>query len=143
MLHQRTKRPVQFLVAFGMVFAATDHMAFAKDARPEGPCHQYYPNVSGKTLLENDKMVVQWFVFEPGQWEGVHSHPADQLFIHIKGGRWTVRNGDTMTTGYSETGSVGFYGPVPLSAAHESVNSGNEPIDLIWVTLKTGCMKTK
>lgn len=143
MLHQKTKRLLQFLAATGVVFAATSHVAIAKEAGPESPCHQYYPNVAGTTLLENDKMVVQRFVFEPGQWEGVHSHPPDQLFIHIKGGRWTFRNGDTVTTGYAETGSVGFYGPVPLSADHESVNSGDEPIDLIWVTLKTGCMNAK
>ena len=107
---------------------------------PASPCHQYYPNIPGKVLLENDKVVVQRFIFPPGQWEGVHAHPPDQLYIHIKGGEWTVRYGNHRETGYSETGSVGWYGPVPLSADHESVNSGDEPIDLIWVTLKTGCM---
>ena len=27
-----------------------------------------------------------------------------------------------------------------MSAMHESGNTGDEPIDLIWVTLKPGCM---
>ncbi len=107
---------------------------------PESPCHQYYPNVPGEVLLENDKVVVQRFIFQPGQWEGVHAHPPDQLYIHVKGGEWTVRYGSRTDSGYSETGSVGWYGPVPLSADHESVNSGDEPIDLIWVTLKSGCL---
>ena len=103
------------------------------------PCHQSYPNITGTVLLENDKVVVQRFTFPPGKWEGVHSHPAGQIYIHIKGGEWTVRFGDEYEKGYSETGSVGWYGPVALSADHESVNSGTEPIDLIWVTLKSEC----
>ena len=103
------------------------------------PCYQTYPNIEGEVLLENDKVVVQRFVFPPGVWEGVHAHPADQLYIHIKGGHWTVRHGDQRSSGWSETGSVGWYGPVGLDEDHESVNSGNEPIDLIWVTLKTDC----
>jgi hypothetical protein len=111
----------------------------AKDNAQPSPCHQYYPNIPGKVLLENDKVVVQRFTFPPGQWEGVHSHPPDQLYIHIKGGKWTVRNGARIESGWSETGSVGWYGPVDLSEDHESVNSGDEPIDLIWVTLKSGC----
>ena len=112
----------------------------ANESGPKSPCHQHYPNISGRVLLENDKVVVQRFTFPPGQWEGVHAHPPDQLYIHIKGGEWTVRYGDRTETGRSETGSVGWYGPVELSADHESVNSGDEPIDLIWVTLKSGCM---
>ena len=119
--------------AIGLAAAATS------ESGPESPCHQYYPNIPGELLLENDKVVVQRFIFPPGQWEGVHAHPPDQLYIHLKGGRWTVRYGKHQETGWSETGSVGWYGPVPLSADHESVNSGDEPIDLIWVTLKTGC----
>ena len=104
-----------------------------------GSCRQSYPNIPGKLLLENDKVVVQRFVFPPGQWEGVHAHPANQLYIHIKGGRWTVRYGDRRQTFNAPTGSVGWFGPVHRSEDHESVNSGTEPIDLIWVTLKDGC----
>ena len=110
---------------------------------PASPCHQYYPNISGEVLLENGKVVVQRFVFPPGVWEGVHSHPPDQLYIHVKGGQWTVRYGAWQDTMMSETGSVGWYGPVALSADHESVNSGPEPIELIWVTLKSECMKSE
>ena len=121
------------LSQLGATAAQADHHG------PLSPCHQYYPNIPGEVLLENDKVVVQRFIFPPGQWEGVHAHPPDQLYIHINGGQWTVRHGSDTQTGYSETGSVGWYGPVELSADHESVNSGDEPIDLIWVTLKQGC----
>jgi len=116
-------------------------IASADNQANSDPCHQYYPNIPGTVLLENDKVVVQRFIFPPGQWEGVHSHPPDQLYIHVKGGEWTVRYGDQIEKGYSETGSVGWYGPVELNADHESVNSGNQPIDLIWVTLKSECSK--
>ena len=104
-----------------------------------GSCRQTYPNIPGRLLLENDKVVVQRFTFPPGQWEGVHAHPPNQLFIHLKGGRWTVRYGDRRETLNSPTGSVGWFGPVDLSQDHEAVNSGTEPIELIWVTLKEGC----
>ena len=110
------------------------------------PCHQYYPNIPGEVLLENDKVVVQRFIFPPGVWEGIHSHPPDQLYIHIKGGEWTVKFGDSIKTypaSMSPDGSVGWYGPVSLSQRHESMNSGDEPIDLIWVTLKEECSKMK
>ena len=105
------------------------------------PCHQYYPNIPGELLLENDKLVVQRFTIQPGQWEGIHSHPSDQLYIHIKGGEWTVKYGDEATTSYSPTGEIGWDDSVTeLNELHESGNTGDEPIDLVWVTLKPGCM---
>ena len=123
------------VILIGVLFSSFDP-AIAQTS----PCHQYYPNIPGKVLLENDKVVVQSFTFPAGQWEGVHSHPPGQVYIHIKGGEWTVRFGDHVEKGFSETGSVGWYGPVELSADHESVNTGNEPIELIWVTLKSECV---
>ena len=138
---RKSGRIMSFAV-LGLLYLQLDATSvFADHHGPISPCHQYYPNIPGEVLLENEKVVVQRFIFPPGQWEGVHSHPPDQLYIHIKGGEWTVRYGNRTQTGYSETGSVGWYGPVALSADHESVNSGDEPIDLIWVTLKQGCME--
>ena len=105
------------------------------------PCHQYYPNIPGELLLENDKLVVQRFTIQPGQWEGIHSHPPDQLYIHIKGGEWTVKYGDEATTSYSPTGEIGWDdSATELSELHESGNTGDESIDLVWATLKPGCM---
>jgi predicted metal-dependent enzyme (double-stranded beta helix superfamily) len=105
------------------------------------PCHQYYPNIPGELLLENDKLVVQRFTIQPGQWEGIHRHPPDQLYIHIKGGEWTVKYGDGATTSYSPTGEIGWDdSATELSELHESGNTGDESIDLVWVTLKPGCM---
>jgi quercetin dioxygenase-like cupin family protein len=106
------------------------------------PCHINYPNIPGQLLLENDKLVVQRFLIEPGAWEGIHAHPPDQLYIHVKGGEWTVKYGDQAETSVALDGDIGWSeSGTPLSAMHESGNTGDEPIDLIWVTLKPGCMQ--
>ena len=100
-----------------------------------------YPNLEnpgGEVLLENEHVVVQRFVVGPGEWEGLHAHPGNQVYVHVKGGEWSGRAGGnpTYTGSASETGSVGWMEPIPLSEEHESGNTGDTPIDLIWVTLK-------
>ena len=81
------------------------------------------------------------FNIAPGQWEGIHRHPPDQLYIHVKGGEWTVKYGDEATTSDSPDGEIGWSdSATELSAMHQSGNTGDEPIDLIWVSLKPGCM---
>ena len=119
-------------------------LTVSADQHGDGPpntCHIYYPNIPGELLLENDKLVVQRFLIEPGQFEGIHRHAPDQLYIHVKGGEWTVKYGDKATTSVSETGSIGFSETATeMSAMHESGNTGDEPIDLIWVSLKPGCL---
>ena len=32
---------------------------------PVSPCHQFYPNIPGETLLDNDTLVVQRFIIPP------------------------------------------------------------------------------
>ena len=99
---------------------------------------QYYPNISMELLLENDRMIVQRVKVEPGQWEGVHSHPGNQIFIHIKGGEWTGRRGGKPTNSRTvrEDGAVGWLDAIDLSEEHDSGNVGDTTIDLIWITLK-------
>ncbi|MDH4110142.1 MAG: hypothetical protein OEW35_17800 [Gammaproteobacteria bacterium] len=124
------------LVLIGLTASADHH-----GDGPPNPCHQYYPNIAGELLLENDKLVVQRFTIQPGQWEGVHRHPPDQLYIHVKGGEWTVQYGDQSETSYSPDGEIGWSDTaLELDAQHQSGNTGDEPIELIWVTLKPGCM---
>lgn len=100
-----------------------------------------YPNLAdpdGEVLLENERVVVQRFVLRPGEWEGIHSHPGNQVYIHIKGGIWSGRRGGVQgdPSPFSEAGSVGWSNAVDLSEEHESGNTGDTTIDLIWVTLK-------
>ena len=78
------------------------------------------PQCPGETLLDNDTIVVQRFIIPPGQWEGVHKHPPNQLYIHVKGGEWTVRFGDRKETSVSPDGEVGWSNKgLGLDADHE------------------------
>jgi mannose-6-phosphate isomerase-like protein (cupin superfamily) len=103
----------------------------------------YYPNIPGEVLLENDRVVVQRFIVEPGQWEGYHSHPGNQVYVTVRGGVWSGRrNGiERIGTQASQPGRVGWMRPVPLSEQHNSGNTGDTPIELIWITLKP-CERT-
>lgn len=101
--------------------------------------HLHYPNIPGEDLLENDRLVVQRFLVQPGQWEGVHAHPPNTLYIHVKGGQWgerTYKQPEHSSGPYSPDGSVGWMRAVDISEGHESHNEGSSPIDLIWVSLK-------
>jgi len=109
---------------------------------PPGPPkyhHLDYPNIPGEDLLENEFVIVQRFVVGPGQWEGVHAHHPDMLYIHVRGGQWAARSKREPEHRYpdaSPDGEVGWMATIPLSEGHESGNVGPNPIDLIWVTLK-------
>jgi len=97
-----------------------------------------YPEIPMELLLENDRVIVQRVQVEPGQWEGIHSHPGNQVFIHIKGGTWAGRMGGVQspTTTVRADGAVGWMDAIDLSEEHESGNVGDTTIDLVWVTLK-------
>jgi quercetin dioxygenase-like cupin family protein len=98
-----------------------------------------YPNIPGEDLLENDRVIVQRFLINPGQWEGVHAHGPNMLYIHVKGGQWAARSKKEPEHLYPQAdpdGEVGWMSPIDISEGHESGNAGKEPIDLIWVTLK-------
>jgi mannose-6-phosphate isomerase-like protein (cupin superfamily) len=105
------------------------------------PKYRYlnYPDIPGEDLLENDLVIVQRFTVNPGQWEGVHAHHPDMLFIHIKGGQWAAKTYKEPEHPYpnsSPDAEVGWMPTIDLSVGHQSGNIGKEPIDLIWVTLK-------
>ena len=89
--------------------------------------HLGYPNIPGEDLLENDRLVVQRFVVKPGQWEGVHAHRPNMLYIHVKGGQWgerTYKQPEHSSGPLSADGSVGWMRIVDIGEGHESRTSG-------------------
>jgi quercetin dioxygenase-like cupin family protein len=124
-----------------MICVSLKPVTSASAAAGGKPKYQYlnYPNIPGEDLLENDWVIVQRFTVNPGQWEGVHAHHPDMLYIHVKGGQWAARSNKQPEHPYpkpSPDGGVGWMPTIDLSEGHESGNIGKDPIDLIWVTLK-------
>jgi hypothetical protein len=125
-----------------MIWVTLKPVTAAAAARPGSPPkfrYLNYPNIPGEDLFENDLVIVQRFTVNPGQWEGVHAHHPDMLFIHVKGGQWAVRSKREPEHAYpdaSPDGEVGWEPTIDISEGHESGNVGKNPIDLIWVTLK-------
>ncbi len=108
------------------------------DAIESQEYHLNYPNIPGEDILENDSVVVQRFRLEPGQWEGVHAHRGNQLWIFIKGGQWSSRTKDTAPSKPQSgpDGTVGWMPAIDISQGHESGNVGTNARDVVWITLK-------
>ena len=112
---------------------------------------QHYPNVDGETLLDDERVIVQRFVLDPGQWEGIHEHPEHQLVIVLKSTNELIyRFGDServFTRPDDEPADKvrAFWrpGPVRLSDQHESGNTGNRPLEWIAITFKSDSITTE
>jgi quercetin dioxygenase-like cupin family protein len=108
------------------------------DASESAGYHLNYPNIPGEDILENDSVVVQQFRLNPGQWEGVHAHRGNQLWIFIKGGSWSSRTKSTAPTKpqFGPDGTVGWMPAIDISQGHQSGNVGTTARDVVWITLK-------
>ena len=103
---------------------------------------QEYPNVEGEILLEDERVIVQRFVLEPGQWEGIHEHPEYQLVVVLNDTdelTYRFRGSDVAIPGnYQESAMSAFWrpGPILMSDQHESGNTGNRSLEWIAITFK-------
>ena len=136
-----TLNTVSILLLAAVTSSAQDSTVSKQVAEDDKPFLLTYPNLEnsdGEVVLTNDHVVLQRLVVGPGEWEGIHSHPGNQIYVHIKGGEWSGRlGGKSEYSGIvSPDGEVGWMDAIPLSAGHESGNTGETPIDLIYVTLK-------
>ena len=68
--------------------------------------------------------------------EGVHTHSWNQPYIMLTDGQSTIRYGDQEATSVSAAGSVGWQRAVDFSEERESSNTGDTPIEFLWVNLK-------
>jgi quercetin dioxygenase-like cupin family protein len=136
-----TRNTILILLLVACASCAQDTNAPAQATESNKQFLLTYPNLDnpgGEILLENEHVVVQRFVVGAGEWEGIHAHPGNQVYVHVRGGEWSGRAGGepTYSGSATEDGGVGWMEAIPLSEGHESGNTGDAPIDLIWVTLK-------
>jgi mannose-6-phosphate isomerase-like protein (cupin superfamily) len=136
-----TLNTVLILLLASVTSCAQDGTALKQMAEEDKPFLLTYPNLensNGEVVLTNDHVVLQRLVVGPGEWEGIHIHPGNQIYVHIKGGEWSGRLGGKLeySGNVSPDGEVGWMDAIPLSAGHDSGNTGDTPIDLIYVTLK-------
>jgi quercetin dioxygenase-like cupin family protein len=134
-------KSVSILLLAAVTCSAQDSTAQDQVAEDDKPYLLNYPNLEdsgGRVVLTNDHVVLQRLVVPAGEWEGIHSHPGNQIYVHIKGGEWSGRLGgkSAYSGSISPDGGVGWMDAIPLSAGHNSGNTGDTPIDLIYVTLK-------
>ena len=93
---------------------------------------QMYPNLSAEVVFENERVVAQHIVGEPGQWAGEHSHVGGQLAVALKGGIQTYREGGEETDVTYEDGDVFWVEP---TEAHDHAVKGDSPIEAILISM--------
>ena len=107
--------------------------ALLLESATAGAGARIYADVSGTTVLENARVLVQKFTIQPGQSTGFHTRAGNQLLVFVKGGVLTSK-----ATGRS---AVWPDGRVIWQGAERgdegSTNTGSDPIELIWATIKT------
>jgi len=113
--------------------AWTAAVVFGSSGAPGWAAGGTYANLQGRVELENDRVSVESFTLAPGQWTGRHTPRGNQLLVFVHGGVLASK-----TSGRAvlwRDGRVVWQG-AGASSDEGEVNTGNAPIDLLWVTLK-------
>jgi quercetin dioxygenase-like cupin family protein len=103
----------------------------------EPPSHEpqqgrpIYADLKGTIALENERVLVQRFVIQPGRSTGARAYAGHQLVVFVKGGVLKLQDG--RSTLWPDGRVVWMQ-----NAGHDggSINTSRTPIDLLWVTLK-------
>jgi quercetin dioxygenase-like cupin family protein len=107
--------------------------AVAADRVEKGDANQpLFARVDGTTALENERVMVQRFIIQPGQSTGPEVHGARQLLVFVKGGVLTSNTAGRSS--FWPDGRVVWLDEV----AHDQgeTNTGHGPIELLWIVLK-------
>ena len=83
---------ISFILNFLRIAFAIFFIAQNVHAENLSPYLLNYPNLNdpdGEVVLNNQYVVLQKLIVGPGEWEGIHSHPGNQIYVHIKGGYWS------------------------------------------------------
>ena len=94
---------------------------------------QDYPNRPAEVVMENDRVIAQRLIGEPGNWVGEHAHTEGQIGVVIKGGTVTYREGGEETERTYTEGEVFMVEP---TGAHDHAVTGDSAIETILFTLK-------
>ncbi|MDH3284659.1 MAG: cupin domain-containing protein [Acidobacteriota bacterium] len=94
---------------------------------------QKYPNQAADVVLENDQVIVQRVMAEPGKSSGEHSHSGSQLAVVLEGAPLAYREGGEEKVVAYESGNVYW---VDKTAAHDHVVKGDKAWDGYVITLK-------
>jgi hypothetical protein len=91
-----------------------------------------FARVDGTTALENERVVVQRFIIQPGQSTGPEVHGPRQLLVFVKGG--VLTSNTTERSSFWPDGRVVW---LDESARDQGeTNTGHGPIELLWIVLK-------
>jgi quercetin dioxygenase-like cupin family protein len=98
-----------------------------------------YADLQGEVTLDNERVLVQKFVIQPGQSTGPRTSTVDQLLVFIKGGVLKSAAGRSIVW---KDGRVQWRNAADRSDAG-AVNVGAAPIEIICVSLKPVASPTK
>ena len=87
-----TLNTVSILLMAAVTCGAQESTTPKQITEEDAPFLLTYPNLensNGEVVLTNEHVVLQRLVVGAGEWEGIHSHPGNQIYVHIIGGEWS------------------------------------------------------
>jgi len=90
----------------------------------------------GRVQVENDRVRVTEWRFDPGDWTGSHTHAFDYVVVPITGGRFEVREPDGSTR-LMEQEPGGAYART-RGVTHDLINRGEAVAVFVEVELLSG-----